>query len=139
MGRGNFGGGRGPPGPGPGPGPGPVVIGVANGGGPGRSGGGYPPPVLVIPDLASIPVKDYSNEQQTSRINIREFQGLSPWAKFVHPCVAHKLVKEWENGLTLIVIMDEKCWEMLAKLDFPLALAVVYEVADQLRVRRMDQ
>ena len=50
--------------------------------------------------------------------------------------MAHKLVKEWENGLTLIVILDEQCWELLAKLEFPLALAVVYEVADCMRSGR---
>lgn len=98
------------------------------------SNGPPPPAGRISEQLKMMPLKDYTTDHINSKIEISEVHNLSPFAKSVHPTIVLKLVKEWENGLTLIVILDDECWELLAKMDFPLGLASVYEVAEYMRL-----
>ena len=97
------------------------------------------PAVPAMPAMPKREPKHFALEQVQWGVRVDELNGLSDWAKFVHPAAALRLQQLWDvDENKLVSVLDDNSWLLLAGLDAPNSVKAVNETAERMKLSTDD-
>lgn len=100
------------------------------------------PAAPSMPSMPSMPTREpkhFALEQVQWGVRVDELNGLSDWAKFVHPAAALRLQQLWDvDENKLVSVLDDHSWLLLAGLDAPNSVKAVNETAERMKLSTDD-
>lgn len=93
----------------------------------------------AVPAMPKREPKHFALEQVQWGVRVDELNGLSDWAKFVHPAAALRLQQLWDvDENKLVSVLDDHSWLLLAGLDAPNSVKAVNETAERMKLSTDD-
>ena len=83
--------------------------------------------------------KHFALEQVQWGVRVDELNGLSDWAKYVHPAAALRMQQLWDQEENkLVSVLDDNSWLLLAGLDAPNSVRAVNETVERMKLSADD-